>query len=130
MQEIKKYLNFNNVWRFLGLLPLIFIIIYFLNLPSRKETCLEHTIKIKNREFKGILKEKYIDKKQHFSKVLKVTSSSENDILVLTFDKSGLFDYLQINDSIIKESGSLELEIFRNDLADTGFIIDFGCNDL
>jgi len=44
--------------------------------------------------------------------------------LVLNVETSGLYEFLQVNDSIIKKSGTLEVRVIREDL-DTTLVMTF-----
>ena len=43
--------------------------------------------------------------------------------------QSGCFEYLNINDSIIKKYGSYDIIVYRNGQSDTTFVIDYECNE-
>ena len=122
-------MNFRRIWNILFylIIPLA-AIIYLILQPSREKTSLEYSNKIKKELYQGLIVEKYIDKKQHYSKVIKI-ASKDTIIWVLTYDKSGLYDYLQEGDSINKAVGSYEVTVFRKNKRDTSFILNYGQNE-
>lgn len=45
----------------------------------------------------------------------------------MNWDESGLYEFIQTKDSIVKDSGSYEVKLFRDSMKYT-FIIDYGCD--
>lgn len=73
--------------------------------------------------FNGIISKKYINRKQHNYPILEIVrTDKKNQEINLSTDKSGLFEYVQVKDSIIKVPGSLDVHVFRN-AKDTIFIL-------
>lgn len=66
-------------------------------------------------KFEGILIEKYLDKKNHNHATLKLENSSGEKSIILTRDKSELFDFVKIGDSIIKEYDNEYVKIVRQE---------------
>ncbi|HNP08494.1 MAG TPA: hypothetical protein PKN99_12755, partial [Cyclobacteriaceae bacterium] len=46
----------------------------------------------------------------------------------LILEVTGVFDQIRVGDFIVKENGSLKLEVKRNN-SELDFILDYGCND-
>jgi hypothetical protein len=123
-------MKFSKIWNNIFYVIAVVALVLFLLKPTRKELCLEDYDDLKNQNHIGVVYNKYIDKEQHYSKVLKIQNSGDTNIWVLTYDKSGLYDYLELNDSIFKASGSHRVRVFRKNSPDTTFILDYGCDDL
>ena len=70
----------------------------------------------KEQEFAGILNEKYRNK--WMSNIKTIEISSDTSTFKSTFmrnDVSGIFDKLNIGDSLIKKSGNLNVQVYRDD---------------
>lgn len=74
--------------------------------------------------FKGKLDSKYIDQNDHLRSKIKIVSGDRAIIYDLENDKSGLFEYVQKGDSVIKLSNSLNVRV-SNSNKDTIFILKF-----
>jgi hypothetical protein len=106
----------------------IFIIIIFglskYSDYSGRKKCNKH---IKELNFNGIIVRKYLDEKQHNYAIIEVKALTNNIQKVnLTNEKSGLFNFAQKNDSIIKHSGDLKVHLFRAS-RDTIFVLNKMC---
>jgi hypothetical protein len=74
-------------------------------------------------KFSGRIEKKYIDKKEHNYKMLVISKENGRDSSSnYNNEHSGFWDFVQINDSIIKRENSFEIYIIKKD---TSFIIDF-----
>lgn len=73
----------------------------------------------KNIETSGKIISKFRDYDDH--SYLKVIIEEENreNTLLFNLETGGLYDYLKINDSIVKERGTLDMRIIREDLDTT-----------
>jgi len=83
---------------------------------------------IKYEIHKGIVIDKYIDKENHsYNTVvyLSVEDSSAKKIIYPN-DKSGLIDYIEVGDSIVKNSNSYSFDIYRNSHKKS-ILLDFAC---
>ena len=68
------------------------------------------------KEYIGIVSKKYIDQKNHNNKTLILDRSG---VIMKTFwnaDKSGFFEYVNESDSIVKNSGSEIINVYREGL--------------
>ena len=68
----------------------------------------------RNLTFSGVLSRKYIDTQQHQYKVIELLHAKSTKKYIIRIDESGLFDYLSINDSIVKSPGVDEVIVYRN----------------
>jgi len=108
------------------ILTIITLAILLYKQPSKNELCLQAFEKIKDLQYNGIVIEKYKDF-NHSTPVFIVESYNQNKVTVSDFrDISGLFNFIEIQDSIIKERHSYEVKIIRNS-DERIFIIDYGC---
>ncbi len=104
----------------------VFVILFFaLWFLAPSGNC-EAENSLKKEKFNGNVVKKYIDREQHLYPTLKL--ANYNRIVVVDYDKSGFYPFVQIGDSLIKEKGSLDIRLIRNEL-DTVFTIDYGCED-
>jgi hypothetical protein len=91
---------------------------------SGKNSCLKN---VNELNFNGVIVKKYYDTKQHNYAIIELFSLNDSIVKInLTNDHSGIFDYVQKNDSLIKRSGELDVKIYRNSL-DTIFVLNKKC---
>jgi hypothetical protein len=71
---------------------------------------------------------KYIDSSEHSSRTLVLQNKGGYHFKYtdLDFDKSNLFNFLSVGDSIKKEKGTAVVRVI-NKKVDTTFKVDFGC---
>lgn len=108
----------------LGLLTIIFFI--FLAKERSKEDCIRIRKKYVNKKYNGIINRKFKDKENHALPTLIIKEKNQRKIFGSFRDISGLYEYSQVGDSIIKEKESLKIKIIR-DNKDTIFKLDFNC---
>ncbi|UII34126.1 hypothetical protein LVD17_09900 [Fulvivirga ulvae] len=77
---------------------------------------------------KGRVDSVYEDKSNHSVNTVNVNSGNNIQIVYLEPDRSGLFNYLQANDSIFKEYNSYDVVVKRAG-KENYFILDFGCSN-
>ena len=63
--------------------------------------------------FEGQLIEKYIDKENHEYKTCRIRESNDTLTVLLNFDQSGLFEYLNTGDSVSKVRGDSTVTVRR-----------------
>ena len=100
--------------RLLGYLLFIVAVISIIKFSNRYGN--KQTERFYNElSFKGVIFKKYINKKQHNYPILEVMQSDKKIQEVnLSTDNSGLFEYVQEKDSIVKEQGLLNVHVYRN----------------
>jgi hypothetical protein len=82
---------------------------------------------VKNLTFNGIVDRKFIDNNNHGYSIVELHNYNGDSLQVnLTFDNSGLFEFLEKNDSVEKISGGFRVRLFRTSL-DTTFILGTDC---
>lgn len=119
MKEIKEY-KFAIVF-----LVFVFLILKVV-LPSRSEVCNDGLNYAKSRGYNGVIVNKYI-KPNHASPTIEFKTGNTVRYASYSRDLSGLYDYLQIGDSICKDINSLNVKVFRSEVFKE-FVIDHGCD--
>jgi uncharacterized membrane protein len=110
----------------------IFLLSYFdiINIfSSREEIRCERKERAKSMAWDGIIVDKYIDKENHNAKMLIIDNGEVglSKTSILTIDSSGLFDTIEVGDSIAKYSGELSVRLTGLRL-DTVIILDYSCD--
>lgn len=74
----------------------------------------------KGMECIGRVTKKFIDIDNHsYERVVVREEYKEDGGFILNVETSGLYEFLQVNDSIIKKSGTLDVRVIREDLDTT-----------
>lgn len=111
MRNFKKkifYLLLANI-----ILLTIIILVVNINLPSSKEINQKAFDSIKLSKFHGVVVDKIMDKKNHNHATMRLENKYGEQNIILTRDKSELFNFVQVGDSISKEFGDLNVLVFR-----------------
>ena len=116
-----------KIWGILYIVGIIGVIIFFISQPSDDEICIQQYKKEKGIYYNGRVVAKYLDKANHNSKTLELSMKGEK--VNLDWDLSGLYEFVEVNDSIVKDTGNYEVRIYR-DSDEYKFIIDYGCDNL
>ena len=66
------------------------------------------------KNLKGIVIKKFIDKEEHLLETCIIKSENEYERFIFDLDKSGVFDYVQVGDSIYKPKGDSTIVIIRD----------------
>jgi len=109
------------------LIYIVFISLILLQiaLPSSNNCKLEKNLREKS--IIGRVEIKYIDYKAHKYQTIKVLGVPSS-LVIYEQDKSNFYSYVRIGDSIVKDKGSLEIEVIRDtDNYTKVFRIDYGC---
>ncbi len=64
--------------------------------------------------FSGLVLNKYIDSKQHNYKTLIVGNDNKEHRILFDFEIGGLYEFIQIGDSIFKKKDTLDVRLKRN----------------
>jgi hypothetical protein len=110
------------------LFTLITILVFYLFIPSEKEICLKAFSDALKLEFKGTVREKFIDNNNHLAPTIIVESGKDSIKITDYRDRSGLFEYLEKGDSIIKSNNSPLITVKRNDV-NSSFTITYDCSE-
>ena len=86
---------------------------YYFVIPTGNEVLCSKKKSTKSKEIGGIVQKVYVNEKEHMNEIVEYTSNSDNELkmLVLTADKSNLFEILKPGDHIRKKKGSLKVQI-------------------
>ncbi|MEX0995496.1 MAG: hypothetical protein WDZ45_00445 [Flavobacteriaceae bacterium] len=72
------------------------------------------------KEFNGVVKDKYIDEFEHmYKKVILNTKNGSEYIFILNFERDDFYEFIQIGDTLIKPKNSLEVNLTRKSLDTT-----------
>lgn len=77
---------------------------------------------------KGRISNVLEDRDNHSVNTFEIEDNNDLQKLYLEFDKSGLFEYAQKGDSLIKNYKEHEVTIIRDGLEKT-FLLDYGCKE-
>jgi hypothetical protein len=117
MTTIKK------IWGVLYIVGIIGVIIFIVSQPSDDEICIQQYKKEKGIYYNGVVTKKFINSEEHNYKTVLLNNGQE---LWMNWDLSGLYEFIEINDSIMKNSGSYAVKVYRDSL-EYIYVIDYGC---
>lgn len=107
---------------------IVFGVHLFLSLPSLNDAACNRFKDFKSEELNAVVINKYLDSNEHSYSTLIL--EDKNGIITknqdLVTDRSGLFDYILIGDTITKQGGTEFVKIV-NAKRDSTFQTDFGC---
>ena len=111
MRFIKRYLKYI----LLAYIILLAAVIYMINrnLPTSMEINQTAFESIKLTKFEGMVIDKFTDKRNHNHATLRLKNSFGEQNIILTRDKSELYDFIQVGDTVSKEYGDLIVCIKR-----------------
>jgi hypothetical protein len=111
------------------LIWLIVIVIIIIIIESTQKPCSYYLEQELQTEYYGKVIDKYIDMEEHGYKTVVLKRRDVTFTELYNSDVSGLFEYLMVNDSIVKKQGSNDIYIYRNSSLDTVFTLDYGCKE-
>mgnify|MGYP000862954862 CR=1 FL=1 len=91
---------------------LAFLIYHFRSDSTIKDNVFKKDIGLR---FRSVIIDKYIDHENHNYKTCILLEGTDTLILFLDFDKSGLFNYLEVGDSVFKDIGDSLIIVKRKD---------------
>ena len=113
------------IWGILGIIGFILTLIFILSQPSNNEICLQQYEKERKKTYAGFVTDKFIDKEEHNYKTLIL---NKQQTIWMNWDVSGLYEFIEVNDSLSKDSGSYELKVYRDSL-EYSFNNNYGCDN-
>ena len=123
-------INFKKIWNhpvyiFTGL---IVAIIFFFVISRNIKGCDEAYLEFYDLSFNGLVLKKYIDHSNHALKTIDLKYSNDItwSIVYFNFDYSGLYEYIQEYDSIVKRENSYRVTVYRGDNT-IEFDVDYQC---
>lgn len=97
------------------LLSIIFVLCFFIyHFKSPEILINEKYAKDILRNIDGVIVDKYLDEKNHMHKTCLIREKDDTVKFIFDFDKSGLFNFLSIGDSILKPIGDSTVIVKRN----------------
>lgn len=122
--------------KYIKLLPFIIVILFvvlikILSNNSFYHGCEYRSMEIEKAAFCGIVSHKLIDKSDHMLKKISILNNHTKDSInvIIEGDTSGLYNFINVGDSIYKEKNSMETTIVRDSIKKV-FFIDFGCEKI
>lgn len=108
---------------------ILFIIVKVMSISAPYRGCVFKSNSIKQIFINGIIVKKFKDESDHNMKKITILNKNNDFNIAVQGDQSGLYDFINIGDSIYKEKNSMEATIVR-DSVKKAFIIDFGCEKI
>lgn len=96
------------------------------NIPSQSDLCKQGVDSYRNLVYSGKVIEKFIDVESHLDKTVIVWEDNMKRKILLDEDIGGVYDYISVGDSLIKNKGDLFVLINR-DGNDTIIEFKFRC---
>lgn len=118
--------RWNIISFFLVIIGLIMFFIFVEN--TKDDNCRKTAIYYNNMQIEGVIIDKFIDYNNHAEKTIKINSYDSILIYRKYKDVSGLYEFVQSDDSIVKKSGSMEVKVIRIN-REYLFQIDFDCEN-
>jgi hypothetical protein len=108
-EKVSIFLQYSIVFGF------IIIVIWLLSESSKFEVTSSDAKRIfKDVVYDGFLTNKFVDKKQHnYKKIILKDFNGRESTHILDLESGGLYDYLEIGDTIYKKRGELFLKLKR-----------------
>ena len=108
-EKVSTFLQYSIVFGF------IIIVMWLLSESSKFEVTSNDAKRIfKDVVYDGVLTNKFVDKKQHnYKKIILKDFNGRESTHVLDLESGGLYDYLEIGDTIYKKRGELFLKLKR-----------------
>jgi hypothetical protein len=107
----------------LAIIGFTLIIIFILKQPSNNEICIQKYKTEKSKFYNGLVTKKFINAEENNFKTVLLNNGQE---LWMNWDLSGLYEFITTNDSIVKDSGSYAVKVYRDSL-EYIYVIDYGC---
>jgi hypothetical protein len=106
---------------------IVLFLIILLNLDSCVTYC-DAIEDVKNMEIDGVILKKYILPLNKHSKELDFANhSGQGNNIYLRGDKSKFWEFVQVRDSIHKEKGSFQIDVFRRGTKVRSVKLDYDC---
>jgi hypothetical protein len=109
--------TFFKIWKISAIIGFFGVIYWFsAEVPSPKRS-LEEVIDVyKAKEFSGIVTKRYIDVKEHGYHKIILNDNGKEEVVILDWEKGGLFNLIEVGDTLNKESGKLNIHLKREGL--------------
>ena len=111
------------------LVSFLIVSVWLLNKINNHGSCNDAEEMEQKNYYNGVVIKKYIDKNNHNYKIVEIKGLDRQvHKELMDWDKSGLFEYIEKGDSIVKELNTLKVSVFR-DKVEFFFLIDYKCRD-
>jgi len=125
---MKKILTLKNVF----IVYFVFLVagitmVEMKNRPKTKDICYQIKTYFSSISCNGMISEKYIDKQNHSDNTIIVVENDIEKTFFLDFEIGGMYDFLEIGDSIVKNKQQLSIRIIRGSM-DTVLTFKYNCN--
>jgi hypothetical protein len=123
--------NYSLRYTLIGILFLLLYIVLGRYIPSGGLSLCDLEKSIKSESFKGILSLKYIDQEDHSHKKIEISGFDGQKIdLTITLEKTRFYDSIQIGDTLIKDTNTLNVFI-KNETRGINKIhtLSYNCNE-
>jgi hypothetical protein len=119
--------SYKRLISFIVLVPIVIVVLWGIkHIPSQSELCKQGVELYSNKNFRGKVLRKFIDKENHNNKTVIIKENESEKIIFLDADIGGVYEYISIGDNLMKNKGELFVSINRNNL-DTIFNLKFRC---
>jgi len=109
--------NLRKFWLAVSIIGVPFLILFFRDVIPSEEEQFEMAIRSYSiMEFEGIVINKFIDEDEHLSQKIMLGKDGVSKAVVFDIETSGIYDFIEIGDSLMKENESLMIRVIRNDL--------------
>jgi len=109
-----------KIWVITSIIGL-FVIVFWLSqmIQSPEEAIGLAVDNYRVEEYKGVITNKFIDKKEHNLKKVFIRENNKQRLILFDIETSGVYSYFEIGDSLIKNRGSLQIRVIRNKIDTT-----------
>lgn len=115
-----------TLWRKWTFISFLLVITFLIYQTLNQKSCRDYFEEEKSICFDGVITNKFVDKNEHNYPILIIDGNDETIRYNMTSDLSGLFDFVEIGDEIIKEKGFNQISVKR-DIKKVVFFLDYGC---
>ena len=84
------------------------------NIPTQAELCKQGVKFYRSKDFQGRVIKKFINEDQRFNKTIIIRRKYDKKTVLLNADIGGVYDYLTVGDSVVKNYGELFVLVNRN----------------
>ena len=109
-----------KVWIITSIIGL-FVVVFWLSqmIQSPEEAIGLAVDNYRVEEYRGVVTNKFIEKKGHNLRKVFIKENNKQRLILFDIETSGVYYYFEIGDSLIKDSGSLQIRVVRNQLDTT-----------
>lgn len=100
----------------------------FFIIKTPSQACKEIFNRDFNMGYNGKVESKFLDSKEHYYKTVLLTTGNVFSKITFDWDKSGLYDFIQPDDSVYKKVMNDTIYLGRGD-EEYVFIMNYGCDD-